>query len=133
MEAKDCAKPMVWKNGRRHFYWALRARLARTTALAQMQTASPESTVDYRSRLLDSLLVDVETSTNQDIAAAIEGLNLEPTLDQLRQDNITKGMLAVARKDRKAALEGILRLADVFSDDERATLIANLQATRTGE
>ena len=123
---------MVWKNARRHFYWALRARLARSTALAQMQSASPESTLDYRSRLLTSLLVDFESSDNRDIAAAIEGLDLEPTLDQLRKDNITKGMLAVVQTDRKAALEGILRLADVLSDDERATLITNLQATRTG-
>lgn len=133
MEAKDCAKPMVWKNARRHFYWALRARLARTTTLTQLEAASPESTVDYRSRLLNSLLVGVESSNNQDIAIAIEGLDLTPTLDQLRKDNITKGMLAVAQKDRKAALEGVLRLVDLFSDDERATLIANLQATRNGE
>ncbi|KAF8500519.1 acetyl CoA carboxylase [Gautieria morchelliformis] len=132
MNAKGCAKPVVWKNSRRHFYWALRARLARSTALAQIQSASPESTLDYRSRLLDSLLVDVESSDNSDIAVAIEGLALEPTLDQLHKDSITKAMLAFAQKDRKAALDGILRVADALSDDEKATLIANLQATRTG-
>jgi acetyl-CoA carboxylase / biotin carboxylase 1 len=133
MEAKGCAKPMTWKNSRRHFYWALRARLARSAALAQIQSASPDSTPDYRSRLLNSLLTNVESTENQDIAVAIEGLNLAATLDQLQKDSIAKGMLAVAQKDRKAALEGILRLADVFSDDEKATLIANLQAMRTGE
>jgi acetyl-CoA carboxylase / biotin carboxylase 1 len=132
MDAKGCAKPMVWKNSRRHFYWALRARLARANALAQIQSASPESTLDYRSRLLDSLLVDVESPDNHDITVAIEGLSLEPTLDQLYKDSITKGMLALAQKDRKAALDGILRVADSLSDDEKATLIANLQATRTG-
>lgn len=133
MEAKGCAKPVTWRNARRHFYWALRARLARSAALAQIQTASPDSTPDYRSRLLNSLLTDVESMENREVAIAIEGLNLAATLDQLYKDSITKGMLAVAQKDRKAALEGILRLADVLSDDEKATLIANLQATRTGE
>lgn len=133
MEAKGCAKPMVWRNARRHFYWALRARLARSAALAQIHSASPDSTPEYRSRLLDSLLADVESSDNQDIAVAIEGLNLEAALDQLHKDSITKGMLAMTQKNRKAALEGILRLADVLSDDEKATLIANLQATRTGQ
>lgn len=133
MEAKGCAKPVTWRNARRHFYWALRARLARSAALAQIQTASPDSTPDYRSRLLNSLLTDVESMENREVAIAIEGLNLVATLDQLYKDSITKGMLAVAQKDRKAALEGILRLADVLSDDEKATLIANLQATRTGE
>lgn len=133
MEAKGCAKPVVWRDARRHFYWALRARLARANALAQLQSASPDSTLQYRSGLLTSLVSDLASSDNRDIAAAIEGLDLEPTLAQLRKDTMTKGMLAIAQNDRKAALEGILRIADVLSEDEKATLITNLQATRPGK
>ncbi|KAF8586337.1 hypothetical protein K439DRAFT_1659720 [Ramaria rubella] len=132
MEAKGCAKPVVWKNARRHFYWALRARLAQSAALARIQLASPDSTAEYRSRLLKSLLVNVGSSDDRDITSAIEGLDLEPTLEQLHRDSVTKSMLAVAQKDRKAALEGVLRLADILSDEEKATLIASLRAPRPG-
>ena len=52
MEAKGCAKPCVWKDARRHFYWSLRARLARTAALAQLAEADPELSLAARVRLL---------------------------------------------------------------------------------
>ena len=123
---------MQWKNARRYFYWALRARLARDSALYRIKAASPDSTPEYRTRLLQSLLPNVDFTDNPAIAAALEGLDLEPTLEQLHRDTITRNMLAVAQKDRKAAIEGIIRVADLLTDDEKATLIANLQAPRTG-
>ncbi|KIJ55614.1 hypothetical protein M422DRAFT_199902 [Sphaerobolus stellatus SS14] len=132
MEAKGCAKPMQWKNARRYFYWALRARLARDTALNRLKEASPDSTSEYRTRLLNSLISEVDLTDNNAVAAALETLELEPTLEQLHRDTVARNMMAVAQKDRKAAIEGVIRLADLLTDDEKATLIANLQAPRTG-
>lgn len=133
MEAKGCAKPMVWKNARRYFFWALRARLARSSALSRIGAAAPNSTLEYRTRLLKSLLPDMDSGDNRDIAIAFEGLNLDATLEKLQSDTVVKEMLAIAQKDHKAATEGILRVADLLSDDEKAALIASLQATRSGE
>lgn len=132
MEAKGCAKPMVWKNARRHFYWALRARLARSGAVERIRRAAPESSVDYCTRLLDSLIPDVDLSHEQQAALALENVNLEPTLEQLEKDSVAAKLLTLVQKDRKAVIEGVLRLADALSDDEKAALIASLQANRNG-
>jgi acetyl-CoA carboxylase/biotin carboxylase 1 len=55
LEAKGCAKPMVWPQARRHFYWAVRARVARSRALCSLAEADPNASYEYRSRLLDTL------------------------------------------------------------------------------
>ncbi|GJJ11159.1 hypothetical protein Clacol_005391 [Clathrus columnatus] len=133
MEAKGCAKPMTWKNARRYFYWALRARLAQSSALERIRNAAPESSLDYRTRLLESLLQDVDLSDHQQVVSALENLNLESTLEQLEKDTVATKLLNLVQKDRKAVIEGVLRLADTLSDDEKSTLIASLQANRSGE
>jgi acetyl-CoA carboxylase/biotin carboxylase 1 len=133
MEAKGCAKSMQWRNARRYFYWALRARLARSSALSRIQAASPESTPEERSRLLNSLLPTTDILDHRVLAPALETLNLEPTLQQLRRAVVVENMLSAAHSDLKAALEGILRVADLLSDEEKVTLIANLQAIRSGK
>lgn len=133
MEAKGCAKPMVWKNARRYFYWALRARLIRSGVMQRIQDAAPESSPDYRARLLESLVPDIDWTNDQQTALALENLKLEPTLEQLEKDAIATKLLSLVQKDRKAVIEGVLRLADGLTDDEKAALIANLQANRSGK
>jgi acetyl-CoA carboxylase/biotin carboxylase 1 len=129
MEAKGCAKPVVWKNARRHFYWALRARLARSSALKQLLAASPESTVEYRSRVLLSLIpTNIDASNNHQLAEAIESLDLTPTITSLRNADISRKMFELLHTNRKAALEGLFRAAaDVLSEDEKGSLQIVLQ------
>ena len=127
MEAKGCAKPAVWKNARRHFYWAVRARVARSTAIAHLEEAAPDSTFDYRSRLLNSLAAVDSTTEYRQMAEAIEKLDLSGTLAQLHADYLLRQMIELTKEDRKAAMDGFLRLADSFSDDERAAMANLLQ------
>lgn len=132
MEAKGCAKPTVWKNARRHFYWAVRARVARSVAIAHLEEAVPDSTFDYRSRLLNSLAaIDSKTEYRQ-MAEAIEKLDLSATLAQLHADYLLRQMVEITKDDRKAAMDSFVRLADSFSDEERTAMAALLQnSTRT--
>ncbi|KDQ26722.1 hypothetical protein PLEOSDRAFT_51540 [Pleurotus ostreatus PC15] len=131
MEAKGCAKPAQWKNARRYFYWRLRARIARSRALSLLAEASPDSTPAYRSRLLDNILsMDVE-STDQEVAESIEQLDLSKTLVQLKADDLIRKLAALAAEDRKATMDGLTRLANELTDDDRATLINVLQAPRS--
>ena len=64
MEAKGCAKPAQWKTARRFYYWAVRARLARSAALQALSEASPGATYEYRTRLLNNL-TGIEPPTEQ--------------------------------------------------------------------
>ncbi|KAF4593047.1 acetyl-coenzyme-A carboxylase [Pleurotus pulmonarius] len=131
MEAKGCAKPAQWKNARRYFYWRLRARIARSRALSLLAEASPDSTAAYRTRLLDNILsMDVE-STDQEVAESIEQLDLSKTLVQLKADDLIRKLAALAAEDRKATMDGLTRLANELTDDDRATLINVLQAPRS--
>jgi acetyl-CoA carboxylase / biotin carboxylase 1 len=128
MEAKGCAKSAVWKNARRHFYWAVRARVARSVAIAQLEEVAPDSTFDYRSRLLDSLAAIDSTTEYRQMADAIEKLDLSPTLAQLNADYLLRQVIELTKDDRKAAMDSFMRLADTFSDEERAAMSAVLQS-----
>ncbi|PPR03190.1 hypothetical protein CVT26_008038 [Gymnopilus dilepis] len=127
MEAKGCAKPTVWKNARRHFYWAVRARVARSNALSVLAEATPDSSYEYRSRLLNSVAAIDSSMEYRQVAEALEKLDLSQTLTQLRADHLVRQMIQLTKDDRKSALDGLMRLADNFSEEERATLITLLK------
>jgi acetyl-CoA carboxylase / biotin carboxylase 1 len=130
MEAKGCAKACVWKNARRCFYWALRARLARSYALAQLEAASPKSTYEYRNSLLEGMVAHVDPSNHERMTEALEALNLTETLTHLRNTEVARQMAALLQSNRKSALDGLVRIAhEVLSDEERGALLAALQPT----
>jgi acetyl-CoA carboxylase/biotin carboxylase 1 len=129
MEAKGCAKPCVWGNARRHFYWALRARLAKTHAIAQIKAAAPSFPAAMHAQLLSGLIAHVDPSDSRAMAEALEGLNLTETLAQLRDTEVAKQMATLLQSNRKSVLDGIVRVAnEALSDQERSALLAALQA-----
>ncbi|TCD69094.1 acetyl-coenzyme-A carboxylase [Steccherinum ochraceum] len=127
MEAKGCATSMVWKDARRRFYWAVRAKVAWSAAVAELGEASPESTVEYREKLLAGISNVNATTDRREAAETLETLDLTATLAQLKADHLMRSMLALADEDRKATLNGLIRLVDNLSDDEKAALAAALQ------
>ncbi|KAH7335147.1 acetyl CoA carboxylase [Rhizoctonia solani] len=133
MAAKGCAQPAVWKNARRHFYWALRARLARNAALAVISEASPDSLPAYRARLLESLVPsDVDHNDKRKLAEALEALDLTTTLNSVRHAEITHKIVELAQSHKKAALEGILRVIDTLTEEEKAAVTGALHASSGG-
>lgn len=127
MEAKGCAKQMTWKDARRRFYWAVRAKVAWSSAIAQLENASPESTLEYREHLLESLSSIDSTTDRREAAEALEALDLKPTIAQLRADHLLRSMVSLAHEDRKATVSGLVRLVDNLAEDEKAILLAALQ------
>ncbi|KAI0321613.1 acetyl CoA carboxylase [Amylostereum chailletii] len=126
MEAKGCARPASWKNARRQFYWAARARIAQTVALAQIAEASPDSSREQQLRLLYSLAELDEKADNRAIAEALEVVDLKSTLPQLRSDHLAQQLLETKQEDRKAVLDGLVRLVESLGDDEKAAVLAAL-------
>lgn len=125
MEAKGCAKPAVWKEARRYFYWATRARLARSNALAQFAVAGPSQSREYRERLLDDLLGVDEKSDHQTIAQALEAVDVSSTVAQLRTEHLLQQLLG----DRKSLIDGFVRLVDGLTEAEKATVLTALKDT----
>lgn len=123
MEAKECAKPAVWKQARRHFYWAVRYRVARSSALARLDDANPDSTLEYRERLLDTLAqIGVETPTRA-AAEALEKLDITATVMQLKGDSLARQLVAIKQQDRKAGMDALVRLMNNMSDEDRSVLL----------
>ena len=118
---------MVWKDARRRFYWAVRAKVAWSSALAQLADASPDSTIEHREGLLQNLS-EVDATTDRQVAAEkLEALDLTATIAQLKAEYLLRRMLALAQEDRKATIGGLVRLVDNLEDDEKAALISALQ------
>ena len=65
------------------------------------------------------------------MAEAIEKLDLSATLAELHADYLLRQTIQLTKDDRKAAMDGFKRLANTFSDEERAALITFLQDPRT--
>jgi acetyl-CoA carboxylase/biotin carboxylase 1 len=118
---------MSWRDARRHFYWAVRARVARSRALSALAEASPDSSYDYRSRLLDTLGSIQPDTSYREMAETLEQMDLSQTLSQLRADHLARSFVELAKENRKATLDGLTRLADMFTDEERSSLITALQ------
>lgn len=118
---------MEWKDARRRFYWALRAKVAWSSAMDELAEASPESTVEYREQLLTSLTNVDSTTDRREAADAFEKLDLSATTAQLKADHLMRSMLALADEDRKATLAGLIRLVDNLTDDEKSALSTALQ------
>lgn len=123
MEAKGCAKAVVWKESRRYFYWATRARLARSNALAQLAAASPSQPREYREQLLYDLSGVNGKSDHRTAAEALENLDLSSAIAQLKSENVVHQLLG----DRKSLIDGFVRLVDCLSEDEKATVLAALR------
>jgi acetyl-CoA carboxylase / biotin carboxylase 1 len=125
MEAKGCAKPVVWKESRRYFYWATRGRLARSNALAQLAAANPSKPREYREELLYNLCGVNGQSDHRTAAERLENLDLSPYVAQLKSENVVHQLLG----DRKSLVDGFVRLVDYLSEDEKATLLTALRNT----
>jgi acetyl-CoA carboxylase / biotin carboxylase 1 len=124
MEAKGCAKPAVWKDARKFFYWALRSKLVRSTYIQQILAASPSTSRAEANDLLFSLIAPTTNlSDNRAIAEAFEALDLESTLNELHSDEIARQVTEFIRSpNRKAALAGLVNAAQLLTDDEKAIL-----------
>jgi acetyl-CoA carboxylase / biotin carboxylase 1 len=123
MEAKGCAKPVVWKESRRYFYWATRARLARSNALAQLATAGPSQSREYREQLLYELSGVNGESDHRTASERLENLDLSSVITLLKGENVVHQLLG----DRKSLIDGFVRLVDYLSEDEKATMLAALK------
>jgi len=123
MEAKGCAKPAVWKEARRYFYWAARARIARSNALALFAAACPSQSREYREQLLNDLSGVSGKSDHRAAAEALENLDPSSAIAQLKREHIVQQLLG----DRKASVDGFVRLVDCLSEDEKATVLAALK------
>jgi acetyl-CoA carboxylase / biotin carboxylase 1 len=113
---------MVWKDARRRFYWRVRARLAYSAALQKLAEASPISSHEYRTRLLDQLSQLDGHADSRAQAEALEKLDLSATLSQLKADTVTKKLLEVGRDDRKAMVAGLAKMMDDLTADEKEAL-----------
>jgi acetyl-CoA carboxylase/biotin carboxylase 1 len=92
-----------------------------------MERASPGLAFEYRSQLLDSLVSIGDTTSPQEVAVALEALDLKPTLARLKSDHLMQQMIALSQEDEKATVDGLARLINGLSGDRKSALLVALQ------
>ncbi|KAG2125033.1 hypothetical protein DEU56DRAFT_825979 [Suillus clintonianus] len=113
---KGCAKPAAWKDARRYFYWALRARIARSDLLEQIEDGNPEMSAPC---CWIHLFLPVTCPT---IVLWPKSLSSSTYRRPCRNSRLiiysaTLRIAEVAEEDRKASLDGLVRIIDSLPDD----------------
>jgi len=132
MEAKGCAKPTMWKNARRSFYWIVRARLAQSSALAKLTEAKPDAPLAFRMRLLESLASVDSTTDPRLVAETLEQLDMTKTIAKLKAECLVRSLRDVVNQDRNAAMDSLMSLVETLTDEEKARLQVALQNRSSG-
>jgi len=128
MEAKGCAKRMEWTNARRHFYWAVRGRVARSSALGKLAEADPSLTYDQRREILEDLLSLDPGTSPQAIAEAYEAIDLKHKISKLKSEHLLGKLLAFAEEDKQATIDGLTRLISGLGEDTKSALLSALRS-----
>lgn len=128
MEAKGCAKRMEWTNARRYFYWALRGRVARSSALAKLAEADPSLTYDQRREILEGSLSLCSGASPQAVAEAYEAVDLKQTISKLKGEHLLSKLLALAEEDKQVAVDGLTKLISGLGEDIKSSLMSALRS-----
>lgn len=128
MEAKGCAKRMEWPNARRYFYWAIRGRVARSSALAKLAEADPSLTYDQRREILESSLSLESGASPQAVAKAYETVDLKKTISKLKSEHLLSRLSALAEEDKQAAVDGLTKLISGLGEDTKSALLSALRS-----
>lgn len=118
---------MEWTNARRYFYWAVRGRVARSSALGKLAEANPSLTYDQRRELLEDLLSLDSGASPQAVAKAYEAVDLKQTISTLKNDYLLNKLLALAEEDKRTIAEGLTRLVSGLGEDAKSAVLSALR------
>jgi acetyl-CoA carboxylase/biotin carboxylase 1 len=128
MEAKGCAKRMEWTNARRYFYWSVRGRVPRSSALGKLAEANPNLTYDQRREILDVLLSLDPGASPQAVAEAYEAVDLRQTISRLKSEYLLGELVALAEGDKQATIDGLTKLISGLGGDTKSALLSALRS-----
>jgi acetyl-CoA carboxylase/biotin carboxylase 1 len=126
MEAKGCAKPVQWRNARRHFHWAVRAQLAISAAVSKLTAASQMPFEEAKRRVLDQI-PQISHTDDRSVAEALEALDLSDLVAQLMSAHVTGQLMSLVQSHRKAGLAGLVGVVSALTEEEKAALAVALQ------
>lgn len=129
MEAKGCAKPVQWKNARRHFHWAVRAQLAISAAAAKLTTVSPQLSLEDAKRRVFEQIPQVAHDDDRAVAEALEKFDMSDLVAQQMSAHVTGQLMALVQSHRKAGLAGLVGVVHALTDEEKAALAVALQSS----
>ena len=119
---------MEWTNARRHFYWAVRGRVARSSALRKLAEADPSLTYDQRREILEDLLSLGSGASPRGIAEAYEAVDLKQTVSKLKSEHLLGKLLALGEEDKQATVDGLTRLISGLGEDTKSALLSALRS-----
>ena len=119
---------MEWINARRYFYWAVRGRVARSSALGKLAEANPSLTCDQRRELLEGLLSLDPGASPQAVTKAYEAVDLKQIISRLKNEYLLSKLLALAEEDKRATVESLTRLVSGLGENAKSALLSALRS-----
>ena len=119
---------MEWANARRYFYWAVRGRVARSSALARLAEADPSLTYDQRREILEGLLSLDSGASPQAVAEAYEAVDLKQTISKLKGEQLLSKLQALVEEDKQVTVDGLTRLISGLGEDTKSALLSALRS-----
>jgi acetyl-CoA carboxylase / biotin carboxylase 1 len=132
MKAKGVIrKDLEWRESRRFFYWRLRRRLIEQILLRTMSDSKGHKILTHVEALssLKSWYFDHGKSdwedNDQDVAIWMErdAKAIQAKIDTLKNENVTKELLAMSKANKPALLDGLAKVFETLSEEEREGLI----------
>ena len=119
---------MEWTNARRYFYWSVRGRVPRSSALGKLAEANPSLTYDQRREILDDLLSLDPGASPQAVAEAYEAVDLRETISRLRSEYLLGELVILAEGDKQATIDGLTKLISGLGGDTKSALLSALRS-----
>ena len=123
LSAKNCAQPCEWTQSRRYFYKRLRRRLDEEAVYTRLSKADPSLDRLAKFSLLANVYSqkDIDIDDDSKVAQFIEEdrQTIDEVVHAVESRHIESQISTFAQSNRRGTLEGIAKLMESLSQDER--------------
>jgi acetyl-CoA carboxylase/biotin carboxylase 1 len=136
MKAKGVIrKDLEWRESRRFFYWRLRRRLNEQTmvrTIRNINSTVPVTQANAIQRLKEWYFEHGKTDweeDDRDVATWLErdGKAINAKIDGLKSESMTTELLALAKANKSALLDGMAKVFETLSAEEKDMVLKHIQ------
>jgi acetyl-CoA carboxylase/biotin carboxylase 1 len=139
MKAKGVIrKELEWRESRRFFYWRLRRRLNEQTVVRAMTTlhggksVSQADAIGYLKKWYFEHGATNWEDGDKDVAGWLEQNNktISAKIEALKDESMTTELMALAKANKTALLEGLSKVFETLTIEEKESVIKHIQERR---
>ena len=139
MKAKGVIrKDLEWRESRRFFYWRLRRRLNEQSIIRAMKDVQGRGLFSRGEAMTNIKAWYFEHRKNnwedddQDVAIWLEkdGKAIQSKIENIKNEKVAKDLLTLSKTNKLAMLDGLAKVFESLSTEEKETLISQIQGQK---